>query len=84
MLSHVDIHVHALACVLSRVGLFVTPWTIANQATLLMGFSGQKYWSGLPFLPPEYLPDPEIEPESLISPEFASGFFTTKYLLQCS
>jgi len=48
------------------------------------GILRAKSWSGLPFLPPEDLPDPEIEPESLISPEFANGFFTTKYLLQCS
>ena len=51
---------------------------------LSIGFSKQKYWSGLPCPPPGDLPDPEIKPESLISPEFASGFFTTKYLLQCS
>ena len=34
---------------LSRVRLFVTPWTVACQALLPMGFSRQKYWSGLPF-----------------------------------
>ena len=41
---------------------FVTPWTIAHQALLSMGFSRQEYWSGLPFLPPEDLPDPGIKP----------------------
>ena len=35
--------------VLSRVRLFETPWTAAHQAPLSMGFSGQDYWSGLPF-----------------------------------
>ena len=35
---------------LSRVWLFATPWTVAYQASLSMGFSRQKYWSGLPFL----------------------------------
>ena len=40
---------------------FVTPWTVANQAPLSMGFSRQEYWSGLPFSSPEYLPDPDIE-----------------------
>ena len=30
---------------LSRVGLFVTPWTVAYQAPLSMGFSRQEYWS---------------------------------------
>ena len=34
---------------LSRVWLFVTPWTVANQAPLFMGFSRQEYWNGLPF-----------------------------------
>ena len=31
---------------LSRVQLFVTPWTVANQSPLSMGFSRQEYWSG--------------------------------------
>ena len=43
----------------------VTPWTVALQAPLPMGFSGQEHWSGLPFPSPEYLPDPGIEPASL-------------------
>jgi len=34
---------------LSRVRLFVTPWTVAPQAPPSMGFSRQEYWSGLPF-----------------------------------
>ena len=37
---------------LSRVRLFVTPWTAAYQAPLSMGFSRQEYWSGLPFPSP--------------------------------
>ena len=36
----------------------------------------QEYWSGLPCPPPEDLPDPEIEPTSLMSPALAGGFFT--------
>ena len=36
----------------SRVQLFVTPWTVARQAPLSMGFSRQEYWGGLPFPPP--------------------------------
>ena len=39
---------------LSRVWLFVTPWTVAHQAPPSMGFSRQEYWSGLPF--PSLLP----------------------------
>ena len=41
-----------------------TPWTIAHQAPLSMGFSRQGYWSGLPFPSPGDLPDPGIEPGS--------------------
>ena len=38
-----------------------TPWTVACQAPLCMGFSRQEYWSGLPFPSPGGLPDPGIE-----------------------
>ena len=46
---------------LSRVQLFATPWTVARQASLSMGFSKQEYRSGLPFPSPGDLPDPGIE-----------------------
>jgi len=46
---------------LSRVPLFVTPWTVAYQAPPSMGFSRQECWSGLPFPSPGDLPDPGIE-----------------------
>ena len=49
---------------LSHVWLFVTPWTIAYNAPLSMGFSRQEYWSGLPFPFPEDLPNPGIKPGS--------------------
>ena len=49
---------------LSRVRLFVTPWTVAHQAPPSMEFSRQEYWSGLPFPSPGDLPDPRIEPRS--------------------
>ena len=53
---------------------FSTPWIIAHQASLSMGLSRQEYWSGLPFPPPEYLPNPGVE---LTSPalQAAGGFF---------
>ena len=60
---------------LSRVQLFATPWTVACQAPLSMGFPRQEYWSGLPFLSPGDLPNPGIKP---VSPALASGFFTTE------
>ena len=46
---------------LSRVWLFVTPWTVAYQAPLAMGFPRQEYRSALPFPSPEDLPDPGIK-----------------------
>ena len=61
----------------SHVQLFVTPWTVAHQAPLSMGFSRLEYWSGLPCLPPGYLPYSEIERRSLMSPVLAGKFFTT-------
>ena len=48
----------------SRARLFATPWTVAHQAPLSMGFSRQEYWSGLPFPSPGDLPDPGIKPRS--------------------
>ena len=60
-------HEGVCACVLSRcscVRLFVTPWAIARQAPLSVGFSRQEYWSGLPCPPPGGLPDPGTEPRS--------------------
>ena len=44
-----------------------TPWTVARQAPLSMGFSRPECWSGLPFPSPGDLPDPGMEPESLAS-----------------
>ena len=44
---------------------FATPWTVALQASLFVGFFRQEYWSGLPLPSPGDLPDPGIEPKSL-------------------
>ena len=70
--SQVGVHV------LSRVQLSATPWTVARQAPLSMGFPRQGYWSGLPFHTPGDLPDPGIELEC---PALAGGFFTTNATL---
>ena len=51
-------------------------WTVNRQAPLSMGFSRQEYWSGLPFLSPRDLPDPGIEPASLMSLALVGQFFT--------
>ena len=62
---------------LSRVWLSVTPWTVARQAPLSMGFSRPEHWSGLPFPSPGDLPDPGIKAKSLMFPALADKFFTT-------
>ena len=69
-----------ISCVLSYlspVRLFVTPWTVACQPPLSMGFSSQEYWSGLPCPPPGDLSDPRIEPGTPQSPALPGGFFIT-------
>ena len=79
-------HVCAQSC------LFVTPWIIAQQATLSMGFPKQEYWSGLPFLSPGDLPsqgpNPSLSPtlaslgKSLFS--FSLIFFNDFFSSQCT
>ena len=56
-----------------HVWLCATPWTVACQTPLSMGFSRQEYWSGLPFPPPGDLPDPGTKPASLMSPALADS-----------
>ena len=59
------------ACMLSHfshVQLFATPWTVAHQTPLSMGFSRQEHWSGLPCPPPGDLSNPGIEPMSPEAP----------------
>ena len=63
-----------MLCHFSRVWLCATPWTVAHQAPLSMGFSRQEYWSGLPCSPPGDLPDPENEPEFLRIAALVGGF----------
>ena len=57
---------------------YLTPWTIAHQAPLSMGFPKQEYQSGLPFPSPGDNPDSGIEPAFPVSPAMAGGFFTTE------
>jgi len=67
LLSHQGSPINYLLCVcesLSHVQLFSTLWAAAHQASLSVGFSRQEYRSGLPFLSPEDLSDPEVEPIS--------------------
>ena len=57
---------------------FETPWTVACQAPLSMGFPREENWSGVPFPNPGGLPDPGIELVSPVSPALAGGFFITE------
>ena len=60
-------------CMLNCVRLFATPCTVALQAPLTTEFSRQEYWSGLPFPSPGDLPNPRIEPASLVSLYWQAG-----------
>ena len=66
-----------LSC-FSHVRLFVTPWTVARQAPLFMGFSRQEYWSGLSCPPSGDLPDPGIESGSPSVSCTEGRFFTSE------
>ena len=56
------------------------PWAVAHQAPLSMGFPRQEYRSGLPFPPPEDLPDPGTEPESPASPAWQADSLPLSHL----
>ena len=75
-LNHLAIHLkltqHCKAticcrCLVTKLCLTLwTPWTVAHQAPLSLGFPRQEYWSGLPFPSPGDLPHPRLEPKSPI------------------
>ena len=56
---------------------FAIPWTVAHQAFLSMGFSWQKYWSGLPFFFSRGSSWSGSQLKSLVFPSLAGGFFTS-------
>ena len=64
------LHAYSVTSVASNS---VTPWTVAHQAPLSMGFSRPGYWNGLPYCPPGDVPNSGIEPTS---PALADGFFS--------
>ena len=68
---------HSACCVLSLslIQLFATPWAVACQVPLSIGFPRPEYWSGLPFASPGDLPNPGIKPAS---PVLAGRFLTTE------
>ena len=58
-----------------------TPWTVSpwglHGTPLSMGFSRQEHWNGMPCPLPGHLPNPGIEPVSVMSSALAGRFFTT-------
>ena len=60
---------------LCRFRLFMTPWTVAHRAPLSVGFSRQKYWSGLPF---PSSGESSLTSDRIVSVALAGGFFTTE------
>ena len=75
LLLNAQIHSHCCYAVFSCVWLFASPWTIACQTPLSIGFPRREYWSGLSFPPSRDLPDPVIE---TVSPVMAGRFFTNE------
>ena len=75
MLRDFFIAYHACIQSLSHVQLFATPWTVAHQNPMSMGFSRQEFWSGLPFPSPGDLSDPGIKPGS---PALQAGALPSK------
>ena len=63
--NHSQFLAHDSGLVAQLCPTLATPWTVACQAPLSMGFSRPEYWSGLPFSSQGDLPDPGIEPVSL-------------------
>ena len=74
--------------VLSHVWLLATPWTVTHQTPLSLGFCRQEYWTGLPFPPPEDLPNPGIKSTSPVSPALQEDSLPAepivKHLTQCT
>ena len=62
---------------LNRVQLFATPWAVAYQAPVSMGFSRQEYWSGVPFPSPGDLPTQGLNLHLLHLPALAGRFVTS-------
>ena len=77
------VHAHTHAHILHRVWLFATSWTVAHQAPLSMGFSRQKYCSGLPIpSPKDHLTQgTNMNP---MSPALAASFYFASIKIPCA
>ena len=78
--NFIVLHFTVCVCVLTQLCLILRDptGTITHKAPLSIGSSKQESWSGLPFPPPEDLPNPKIEPLSPVAPVLASGLFITE------
>ena len=65
---------------LSRVRLYGTPWTVAHQGPLSVGYSREEYWSGLPCPSPGDLPNPGIEPMFPVAPALQVDYLPLNHL----
>ena len=72
---------HIILCMCVQL-FFVTPWTVAGQASPSMGFSRQEYWSELPFPPPRDLADPGMESASHVSPTLQADSLLLSHRVQ--
>ena len=75
----VSIHFPMKGCVCAQ-SLLYDPRDCILQAPLSLEFSRQEYWRRLAIPTPGDLPDPGIEPTSLVSPALAGRLFTTAHL----
>ena len=76
-MSYINLHDGLVGFFAKSCLTLAIPWTVSPQASLSMGVSRQEYCRELPFSFPVDLPEPWIEPESLLSPALAGRFFTT-------
>ena len=73
-----------MLCVLSQFShvRLCDPVDVSPPGSAARGIFQEEYWSGLPGVPPEDLPNPGIEPKSLTVPALAGGFFTTSIIFE--
>ena len=67
------------SCLLNHVRLFATPWTVACQAPLSMGFPRQKYWSGVPCCLLQGIFPTRVEPTSPVPPDWQADSSLLSY-----
>ena len=83
MKKYAYLHHAAAAKLLSHIRLFATPWTVAHQAPLPIGFSRQEYWRR-PCLSPGIKPkSPALQADSWPSEPPSNSIMENYYILYC-